>query len=561
MSITPLLLRPQQLSLKNRLLAGGWQSLKETFGIVVSLGMMAAMYLCTRAALDATKELPVAAAIDPMGPLSMLLSSLFAMLMLASAISSIGSFFLARDLDLLLSSPLSLGRFLGGRCAEVAISTGWMVCVFGFPCLVALGQFFGCGTSFFLLAPLASLAWVAMAVLSGALSALIFAAVAPPRQGKALLLVLFMASLAAFFASLNSAPLSLAAAGHPVEAHLAILDRAAHATWSPGYYWARIIVCLKEGQLFAGSALLGGALAAALALWGAIWGIAKASYSQAYGRLRGEASSMHLNSRASQSIARFIFPFLRSDRRALITKEYKVFSRDITHIIQLGMLLAICFIYLSNFHSLQSPPDATPEVQLLWQILLLLVNVGLSFLVVTCICSRFVFPSLSLEGTSFWILQSAPISMRNILRAKVLSWFLPLSVISSVVFLSGAMAVGAEEPLVLASGCIGFILCYGLVGMSIGFGALFAHFEWDYSSQVSTNMGSFIFMAVSFLSLAINLIPVALMFGTYAFMPSLFPHPASQTLILALGLLALALLNWACAAASLSLGSRSLKAH
>jgi hypothetical protein len=74
-------------------------------------------------------------------------------------------------------------------------------------------------------------------------------------------------------------------------------------------------------------------------------------------------------------------------------------------------------------------------------------------------------------------------------------------------------------------------------------------------------MGSFIFMAVSFLSLAINLIPVALMFGTYAFMPSLFPHPASQTLILALGLLALALLNWACAAASLSLGSRSLKAH
>jgi hypothetical protein len=30
---------------------------------------------------------------------------------------------------------------------------------------------------------------------------------------------------------------------------------------------------------------------------------------------------------------------------------------------------------------------------------------------------------------------------------------------------------------------------------------------------------------------------------------------------LALGLLALALLNWACAAASISLGSRSLKAH
>jgi len=179
----------------------------------------------------------------------------------------------------------------------------------------------------------------------------------------------------------------------------------------------------------------------------------------------------------------------------------------------------------------------------------------------TCICSRFVFPSLSLEGASFWILQSAPVSMRNILRAKVLSWFLPLSIISSVIFLSGAMAVGAEEPLVLASGLIGFILSYGLVGMSIGFGALFAHFEWDYSSQVSTNMGSFIFMAVSFLALGANLVPAALMFGAYAFMPNVFPHPASQSLILVAGILVLALMNWGCAAAAISLGSRSLKAR
>jgi ABC-2 type transport system permease protein len=252
---------------------------------------------------------------------------------------------------------------------------------------------------------------------------------------------------------------------------------------------------------------------------------------------------------------------VRVDRRALIAKEFKLFARDLSHTIQLAMLLAICFIYLYNFQTLEGPTSMAEEVRVLWQLLLLLVNAALSFLVVTCICSRFVFPSVSMEGTSFWILQSAPVSMRNILRAKVAGWFLPVASISAVIFMSGAMAIGADEPLVLASCAAGVILAYGLVGLGVGLGALFAHFEWEYASQVSTNVGSFLFMGLSVLFLVVSLVPIALSFGAYALAPNILPFSDSPTLILVGGLVVLAIINYACAATALSVGSRSLKAR
>jgi len=95
--------------------------------------------------------------------------------------------------------------------------------------------------------------------------------------------------------------------------------------------------------------------------------------------------------------------------------------------------------------------------------------------------------------------------------------------------------------------------------MSIGFGALFAHFEWDYASQVSTTMGSFIFMALSLVFLAVNAIPITLMLGLYSFFPNILPSQSSPHLVLCLGTIMLAVLNYGCTAACLSIGSRSLK--
>ena len=558
MRIVPLLLRPTLLAAKNRCSAGGYRSVKEMLGIVVSLGMIVGMYISTKAALEGSADLIRSGALDPFAPLSLLLTSLFIMLTLSASIAGIGALFLSKDLDLLLSSPLSLNRFLFGRCCDVAVSTGWMVCVFGLPSLVAFGRFFKCETSFFIAAPILCLFCIGLAAVFGMLGALMFGAIVSPKRGRSVLLALFLVSLLLFFGSINSASVSQKLTITSIASQAELMNSAAHAL-SPGYFWAHAILDLKQGSFYLAAVTVAATCLLILGAWLCMKAIAAQTYARAYACLRNEGDSLKLNSRASQRLARILFPFLRSDRRALVTKEYKIFARDLTHTIQLSMLLAICFIYLYNFRALEAPLNAPEEVQTLWQLLLLVVNVALSFLVLTCICSRFVFPSMSLEGSSFWILQSAPVSMRNILRAKVLSWFMPISVIGAIMFMSGAMAIGAHESLVLSTGIVGIILTYGLVGLGVGLGALFAHFEWDYASQVSSNVGSFLFMALSILFLIANLIPVTLMFGAYSLMPDLFHHHLSSTVILALGILTLAVFNYLCVAAALSVGSRALK--
>lgn len=560
MTIIPLLLRPSLLALKNRYVWRGTRSLREFIGLFASASMVVAMYLSTYAALEASSQLIESGALDPFMPLSLLLTSLFIMLVLSAAIAGLGSLFLAKDLDLILASPVSLGRFLRGRCSEVALSTGWMVCVFGMPSLLAFGSFFDCGAAFFIMAPILSALAVCIAVLAGVLAALSFGAIISPRRGRTILLLLFMVSLLLFFCSLNSASVATKLSSTSLAPHLELL-RAASQSWTPGRFWARAILDIRNGSFAAAGLALLAACTAAAALWAALWLVASRAYFAAYTRLRNEGDLLKLNSRASQTAARLLLPFVRVDRRALIAKEFKLFARDLSHTIQLAMLLAICFIYLYNFQTLEGPTSMAEEVRVLWQLLLLLVNAALSFLVVTCICSRFVFPSVSMEGTSFWILQSAPVSMRNILRAKVAGWFLPVASISGVIFMSGAMAIGADEPLVLASCAAGVILAYGLVGLGVGLGALFAHFEWEYASQVSTHVGSFLFMGLSVLFLVVSLVPIALSFGAYALAPNILPFSDSPTLILVGGLVVLAIINYACAATALSVGSRSLKAR
>lgn len=559
MKVFPLLIRPYLLAIRNRWRSGTRQSLKQSGTLLLSLAMMAAIYISTLAALREGSTLLKGAEFDPVGPLSILLSSLFLMLFLASSISAIGSLFLSNDLDLLLSSPISKHQFILGKTLEVGFSTGWMLLIFGLPSLFAFGQLYQPGILFFIVASTLCITFLTFAVVLGVFCALLFGTLLPPQRSRVLFLLLFIGSLALFFGSLNSPAIATQnVATGVLPSGLMQMGAVVSSSWSPSFYCSRAIIDLGAGHYKTATVTLLFLIGVITATWLMLSVLCSLCYEHAYSRVRSQGTLLRVNSRASQRAARFCMPLCCPQSRAIITKEYKLFSRDITHTIQLAMLLAICFIYLYNFKALQTPPNAREEVVQLWQTLLLLVNIALSFLVMTSICSRFVFPSLSLEGSSFWILQSAPISIKKILRAKLRSWVPPISIISGVVFISGAMALDADGPLLLASCASGVIMCYGLIALAIGLGSLLARFEWEYASQISTNMGSFIFMVISMLFLGVNLLPITFMYGAYIIVPELFPHPDSRLIVIGIALITLLIINKIIASISLSIGAKAL---
>lgn len=218
-----------------------------------------------------------------------------------------------------------------------------------------------------------------------------------------------------------------------------------------------------------------------------------------------------VNSRLAQRIAHRILIGVPPPYRALITKEIKLFSRDFIQATQLMVLLGLCVLYLYNFQSLRQAGEYAalePLAQAWWSALLVLLNVVVGSLVAATIGMRFVFPSVSMEGKGLWILEVAPISIPQMLRAKFWCWFIPLAGMMSVIMVSGGMAIDAEPRIVAVSGLSSWVMCYGILGLAVGMGAVFSNFSWDHPAQITAGMGAVLYFLTSVLLIAVSMLPV-----------------------------------------------------
>ena len=559
MNIVPLLLRPRILTIKNRWFRSGRRGLKELMALAVSALMMWGIYFSTYASLRDMTRIAPSMTMDPAAPLGIMLGTIFLMIFLSAAVSALGSLYLSKDLDITLSAPLSPTELLLGKTLDIGISVSWMVCIFGIPALLAFGSFYHGDLLFMVAAPLLCVTFFALAVSLGVITAILFAAVLPSEKSRPVLIALFLISLGMFLVVMNGLS---EGATLPGTSPIDLLKNATSVgsnPWLPSTHCARALTGLLNHDYLI-PILATVECVGALSIFGLCMRIAYTRlYERGLSRTGQTRGLLRIHSKTAQQVARWIFPLSSPATRAIMAKEYKVFARDLTHTVQLGLLLGITFVYLYNYQLLQGPSKMGEDVVAVWNIFLLLSNIALGSLVITSICSRFVFPSVSLEGTAFWLIQAAPLSLRDLLKAKFKSWLLPVSCIGGVVFISGAMALNAELPLVLASCAAGIILCHGLVGLGIGFGALFSQFEWEHSTQLSTSLGNFLFMLISMLFLAFNMIPLGIMFGTYLLYPAAVSTQELELFVLGGGLLCTYIFNKLAAWWALSAGAKALQ--
>src|SRR5262245_3008342 len=80
--------------------------------------------------------------------LGILLLSFASILLLSNIIAALSSFFLARDLDLLMSAPVDWLSMYASRLFETAIHSSWMVALLAVPMLAAYGLAFDGGIGY-----------------------------------------------------------------------------------------------------------------------------------------------------------------------------------------------------------------------------------------------------------------------------------------------------------------------------------------------------------------------------------------------------------------------------
>jgi ABC-2 type transport system permease protein len=176
--------------------------------------------------------------------------------------------------------------------------------------------------------------------------------------------------------------------------------------------------------------------------------------------------------------------------RALIGKEIRVLVRDVAQWSQVFLMAALMVLYLYNMRMLPLGGDARAAI-------VAYANVAMAGFIIAAICLRFAYPSVSAEGKAFWIVQTAPISYRRLLIAKVVVYSIPLTALSLTLTTFANILLDANGLVWIFTLAGASLLAVTLVSLGVGLGALAPNFAAENPLQVGLSLGGFGYMGAS----------------------------------------------------------------
>jgi ABC-2 type transport system permease protein len=188
---------------------------------------------------------------------------------------------------------------------------------------------------------------------------------------------------------------------------------------------------------------------------------------------------------------------LSTVRKHLLLKDLKVFLRDVSQWSQLLLLLALMLVYLYNFRVLDL--DRIPYMSGFLKNFYAFLNLAMASFVMATVTVRFVFPAVSAEGAAFWIIRTAPISLRDFLWSKFWTGLVPIVIMTECLIVAGNELLGVDPFLKRMCAVAVIFMSFALVGLGTGLGARYPRFAADNPSQVAGSYGGVAFMIVAVL--------------------------------------------------------------
>jgi ABC-2 type transport system permease protein len=172
----------------------------------------------------------------------------------------------------------------------------------------------------------------------------------------------------------------------------------------------------------------------------------------------------------------------------------RLFFRDTTQWSQLLLLAVLVVVYVFNIKFLPLKGDG---MTFFLRNVVPFLNLVLAGFVLASIAARFIFPGVSLEGRTLWLLRSSPMSVRDLLWSKFWVGTLPLLILALLI-------VGVTNYLLQVSVFMFVVsivtiaaMTLALAGLALGFGTLFPQFETENAAQIPTSFGGLLFMMAS----------------------------------------------------------------
>src|SRR3954452_8068903 len=119
--------------------------------------------------------------------LGIILLAFLSILLLSNIITALSTFFLAKDLDLLVAAPISQSRLYAAKLVETVVHSSWMVGLLALPIFTAYGIVYGGGFLFPVVALAAFVPYLILPGVVGTACTLILVNIFPARRTRELL--------------------------------------------------------------------------------------------------------------------------------------------------------------------------------------------------------------------------------------------------------------------------------------------------------------------------------------------------------------------------------------
>jgi ABC-2 type transport system permease protein len=435
--------------------------------------------------------------VEEIGPLlagkllSLVLLSFLAILLLSNVITSLSSFFLAKDLDLLVSAPVDWLQLYLAKLTETLVHSSWMVALMAVPIFTAYGVIYDGGFVFPVYTLLVLLPLLTIPAVIGSAVTLTLVNVFPARRTRDLLSIVAIAAaggLVLVFRLIRPEQLARPEGFQNLLDFITLL-RTPTSPLLPSEWATESFMGFLVGPFDLFPLLLSWSTAAAFVVFGALlhWQLYANGFTKAQ-----EGAEKFVRGWIWQSLINPIVRPLSVAKREFIIKDLKLFFRDTTQWSQLILLGVLVMIYLFNIRSL--PLFQGERVPFFLVSVVSFLNLGLAGFVLASIAARFIFPSISLEGRQMWLLRSSPLDLKALLWSKYWIGTIPLLVLALIITVFTNILLQAT-PFMMAVGIVTIILLtLAIAALALGFGALYPQFETENAAQIPTSFGGLVFM-------------------------------------------------------------------
>jgi ABC-2 type transport system permease protein len=467
--------------------------------------------------------------------LGLILVGFFSILLLSNVITALSSFFLAKDLDLLVSGPVDWLKLYGAKLLETVVNSSWMVALMAVPMFTAYGVVYDGGWWFPLIVLAVFLPLLIIPGVIGSVVTLVLVNVFPARRTRDILsviAVLAAGGIILLFRVVRPERLARPEGFRSLVDFVAVL-RTPTSPLLPSEWASEAVMSWLQFRLDYLPFYMLWTTAAVLVVVGALmhrWlyvtGFSKAQES---GERWARSGVMH---RLSMALLRPLGVL----KRELVLKEVRLFFRDSAQWSQLILLAVLIVVYVFNIKYL---PLRGEGITFFLVNVVPFLNLVLAGFVLASIAARFIFPGVSLEGRTLWLLRSSPMSMGDLLWAKFWVGTLPLLILAvGIVGVTNYMLTVTAFMFAVSVFSI-VMMTFAVAGLAIGFGTLFPQFETENAAQIPTSFGGLLFMMSAIVVIAGVVVLEARPVYSYLSARAYGGQPDAMEMVLGFGLAAL----------------------